>query len=554
VEAWREVNDEILDALQAQFADEDTSTSIMVISGARGNISQVKQITGSVGIMTDATGHEIELPIKSSYKSGFSPLEYFTSTRGTRKGMISTALKTADSGYLTRRLVDVSQDIFTTDEKTDDPGFEITRTETEQIGLEFANRISGRVLATTLKDGSGKQVARKGTLISVDLAEQIAESDIESVKIMSVLSCTNLRGVSRESYGVDLATGEMVEAYQPVGVIAAQSIGEPGTQLTLDVFHAGGVAGQDISQGLPRVEELFEARSPKGQAYLAKADGQVSIWESGEAYIVQIVPGDSDSKTIKLNKRSPIVKSGSEVSVGDVIASKGDKDKHPITAPIGGVVEVFEKEIVIVGGPGGVLRYTIPNYKQLSVSDGDLVKKGDRLTNGSMNLQELMELKGMEATQRYIMNEVLSIFAAQGQTIADKHLEVVIRQMFSRVQIDEPGDSTFVIGDIVSKAAVVEENIRLVAEKKEPATYKQLLLGITKVSTWSDSFLAAASFQDTTRVLISAAISGKVDNLYGLKENVIIGRKIPVGTGHPLIDDLTDELTNSEASDKVHES
>lgn len=537
VQSWRDVDTKVLEALQEQFSEEDSSTSVTVISGARGNIGQVKQVTGTVGIMTDATGRELELPIRSNYKQGFTPLESFTSTRGTRKGMISTALKTADSGYLTRRLVDVSQDVFTTLDDYEDSGFRVNKQETAEIGLDFAERISGRYVAVDVK-ADNKTIVKKGELITADIAERIAKEDsIEEILIMSVLSCSNLRGVGQKSYGVDMATGTLVAANHPVGVIAAQSIGEPGTQLTLDVFHAGGVAGDDISQGLPRIEELFEARTPKGQAYLSETSGIVSTWEDGANYIVQVTPSESKSQNIKLEGRIVRIKSGTDVAVGDVIASK-DGDEDPLTAPVAGIADVYNDEIVITSGSSGVTRYEIPNFKQLTVVEGDSVAAGDRLTTGSINLQDYMRLKDIEATQRYIMNEILRIFAAQGQTISDKHLEVVIRQMFSRVQIEDAGDSLFVTGDIVSKAAVVNANEALTTEGKEPAQFSQLLLGITKVSTWSDSFLSAASFQDTTRVLISAATSGKVDHLYGLKENVIIGRKIPVGTGVTSVEEV----------------
>ena len=536
VDAWKDVDKKVTDALQEKLANEDTTTSMTVNSGARGNIGSIKQVAGVIGVTVDATGREIELPIRSSYKSSLSPLEYFVSTRGSRKGMISTALKTADSGYLTRRLVDVSQDVFTTENEAQDPGFAVDRQETEDIGLNFAERITGRVLAKSVK-ADNKQIARAGQLIDQEIAQKIAKSGVDEVKIKSVLSCSDLRGVTRESYGIDLATGVMVEANQPVGVIAAQSIGEPGTQLTLDVFHAGGVAGEDISLGLPRVEEIVEARAPKGQAFMSEVAGTVSVWEEGDDYIVQVLPEKIKTKVLKLNGRKAKVKSGTEVAAGDVLATSSD-DSKPLTAPTEGTVEVFDDEIVIAVGEGRVARYKVPGFKQLTVADGDKVEAGARLTNGSLNLHDLLRLKGVEATQRYIMNEVLRIFASQGQTIADKHLEVVVRQMFSRVQIVDPGDTEFVSGDIVSKAAVVEQNHKLVDAGKEPAQFAQMLLGITKVSTWSDSFLSAASFQDTTRVLISAAITGKLDELRGLKENVIIGRKIPVGTG--VVDEVTE--------------
>lgn len=543
VNAWRKVDDQLIDGLRDQMDKENTTTSIALNSGARGNLGQIRQVIGSIGVTTDATGREIELPIRSNYKQGVTPLEYFTSTRGARKGMISTALKTADSGYLTRRLVDVSQDVFTTDEIYPDPGFAISKAETEEIGLDFAERITGRVAASQVS-ADGKKLVGKHEVINKEAAAKIAASGIDEVKIMSVLSSQNLRGVSRLSYGTDMATGELVEANAPIGVIAAQSIGEPGTQLTLNVFHAGGVAGDDISQGLPRVEEIFEAREPKGQAFISDIDGTVSVWEEGEEYMVQVAADSSSIKTVKLDGRTARVKSKAEVATGDVIASKKD-GQEPLTAPVAGVVDVTKEEIIISPKDKPVQRYTIPGFKTLTVSDGDQVSAGDRLTQGSINLQELMRLKGVESTQRYIMNEVLRIFASQGQTISDKHLEVVVRQMFSRVLIEEPGDSEFVTGSIASRAAVEEKNIELKKKNKELVKYNQLLLGITKVSTWSDSFLSAASFQDTTRVLISAATSGKVDKLYGLKENVILGRRIPVGTG---VQSGEEQLTTEEAS------
>jgi DNA-directed RNA polymerase subunit beta' len=547
VEGWMNVNKTILTALEAQFSQEDSATSITVNSGARANIGVVNQITGSMGITTDALGRAIELPIKSNYKSGFTPLEYFTSTKGARKGMIDTALKTADSGYLTRRLVDVSQDIFTVDEDAEDPGFEIFKAETKEIGLNFGQRITGRVLAEAVKSGS-TTIAKKGQLLDAETAMAIAEAeDVTSVRIMSVLSCSNLRGVSMQSYGADLSTGRLVEPYTPVGVIAAQSIGEPGTQLTLRTFHSGGVAGDDITQGLPRVEELFEARTPKGQAFLSDISGAVNVWEDGDHYVIQVTADETKTKVLKLGKGQIVrVKAGQEVAAGDVVASTGQDDKKPVTAPFAGVVELAKDEILVSPTDSPVKRYEVPGNKTIAVQNGQLVEKGARLTGGSINLHELMDLQGVEATQRYIMNEVLRIFASQGQTISDKHLEVVVRQMFSRVQIEEPGDSTFVTGDVVSKAAVVEANMELTAKGKEPAVFNQLLLGITKVSTWSDSFLSAASFQDTTRVLINAATGGKVDKLYGLKENVILGRMIPVGTGARIPEETDEAQVASE--------
>jgi DNA-directed RNA polymerase subunit beta' len=347
---------------------------------------------------------------------------------------------------------------------------------------------------------------------------------------MSVLSVPSIKGIPRKSYGLDPATRQLVTMFAPVGVIAAQSIGEPGTQLTLKTFHSGGVAGEDITTGLPRVEELFEVRTPKGQAFLSEVEGVVSVWEEGEQYIVQIAPKEMKATELKLNKQTIRVASGSVVREGDILAANDD-GKDEILAPLSGVVDVAEGKLMVTPGKQGAVRYEIPGFKQLAVKDGHEVKAGDRLTNGSINLHELMRFSGVEATQRYIMNEILAIFAAQGQNIADKHLEIIVRQMFSRVQIDEPGDSEFVTGDVVSKQTVLEANEQLASEGKQLIRYNQLLLGITKASLATDSFLSAASFQDTTRVLIGAATSGKVDKLFGLKENVILGRKIPVGTG-----------------------
>ncbi len=549
VAAWRSVDKNITTFLQTKLNDMDTSISVMVNSGARGDISNVKLASSMIGIMVDATNREIELPIRSNYKQGLSSLEQFVATRGARKGLIDTALKTADSGYLTRRLVDVSQDVFTVeDTPNSDDGFFIYRSESEQTMINFGNRLFGRFTAEKVGNlvGADELITRK-------IASAIeADATITEVKIQSVLTTKNLRGIPRRSYGIDMASGSLVDKAQPVGVIAAQSVGEPGTQLTLKTFHAGGVAGGDITQGLPRVEELFEARSPKGQATISEITGLVEVWEEGKKYIVQVTPQSGKVEKIKLDGRKAVVKAGSDVKVGDVLAT-GDKESMPLVAPFDGIVEVTKTAIVLASNSSTPAKYEIPGTSQLVVKSGDIVEAGNRLTIGSLNLHDLMKFKGTEATQRYIINEVLRIYAAQGQDVADKHLEVIVRQMFSRVQVEDSGDSTFVTGDIVSKAAVVEANEVLATEGKELIGYTQLLLGITKVSIWSDSFLSAASFQDTTRVLINAAVSGRIDRLHGLKENVIIGRKIPVGTGARRADGTleSDEEIVSEIAEDV---
>ncbi len=529
VDNWKKIVARVQDLLGEQMVGQESSMSIAITSGARGNISQMMMCVGMLGIFQDASGNAIELPIKSSYIAGLNPLEYFTGTRGTRKALIDIALKTADAGYLTRRLVDVAQDVFTIADETEaqDPGFAMLRADAAEIGVSYASRLEGRFAAEDV----GSHI-KAGALITKPIAEAIdADEKLDGVKIMSVLSCTPVRGVPQKSYGVDPATGLLVVDHQPIGVIAAQSIGEPGTQLSLDSKHRSGAAvADDTAQGLSRVEELFEVRTPKGQAYLTDIAGTVRVWEEGERYIAQVTAQDKEVVAFKLGDRTAKVASGSDVAIGDVVASMGD-GAEPIIAPMAGKVEVTDKEVLINPNGQSVVRYEIPGFKQILVRDGDEVVAGQRLTNGSINLPELMRLQGVEATQRYIMNEILRIFAGQGQNIADKHLEIIVHQMFSRVQIEEAGDSEFVTGDVVSKLAVVETNEELVAAGKQPVKYNQLILGITKASLSTDSFLSAASFQDTTRVLIGAATSGRVDKLYGLKENVILGRKIPVGTG-----------------------
>lgn len=531
VNNWRTVDRKVEDFLRSQLAHMDTSVATMVNSGARGSVNNIKLASAMIGIQVDAANREIELPVRSNFKRGLSSLEAFVATRGARKGLIDTALKTADSGYLTRRLVDVSQDVFTVeDEEGDDDGFTIYRNESEETMIEFGNRLFGRYTAEAVPGHLDRD-----QLITREIANAIeADQSIDQVRIQSVLSTKNLHGIPRKSYGIDMATGQLVDGSQPVGVIAAQSVGEPGTQLTLNTFHSSGVGGSDITQGLPRVEELFEARNPKGQAYVTEVAGLVDIWEDGKKYVVQVTPQAGKVERMPLDGRMVMVQLGSKVKVGDVIASFDD-GTQPLTAPFDGVVESTGDSLVLTGNATAPVRYEIPGTMYLVVKPGDMVEPGDRLTLGSLNLHDLMRLKGTEATQRYIINEVLRIYAAQGQDVAGKHLEIIVRQMFSRVQIDDPGDSTFVMGDIISKASVVDANKELVAQGKTPAQYAQLLLGITKVSIWSDSWLSAASFQDTTRVLINAATSGRADHLKGLKENVIIGNKVPVGTGaHPL--------------------
>lgn len=532
VENWVKIDGEVQSMLADQLLGQDNSMAIAVVSGARGNISQMKSAVGMLGVLSDTSGRAIELPVKSGYKRGLSQLEYFTGTRGVRKALIDIALNTADSGYLTRRLVDVSQDVFTVEEDAPDPGFPIYREDSIETGIPFELRLEGRYAAEDIVV-DGDTVVRAGELITRSAAQKIAQANQHDiVRIMSVLTSGTIRGVSQKSYGLDPATGQLVVSRHPVGVIAAQSIGEPGTQLSLNSKHrSGAVIADESAQGLTRVEELLEVRSPKGQAFMSDIAGVVTVKETGDHYEVQVNGTSQDVVEYKLAGRIATVVDGQDVTIGDVLAANED-NSDPIVANYSGTVSVKKTKIVLAPNTTSSIRYEIPGIKQLTVADGDEITAGDRLTTGSMNLQDLLRLKGVETTQRYIMNEINKIFAAQGQNISDKHLEIIIRQMFSKVIIEDSGDSEFVIGDVVSKALVLEANQALNAEGKHPAEFTQMLLGITKVSTWADSFLSAASFQDTTRVLISAATSGREDRLYGLKENVILGRKIPVGTGY----------------------
>ena len=531
---WRDIDKKISDFLSEKLSEMDTDIAVMVNSGARGNISNIKLASAEIGIMVDINNNEIELPVKSSYKKGLNTLESFIATRGARQGQVSTALRTADSGYLTRRLVDVSQDVFTTDEVADDPGFTVYRNETELSGIGFAMRLADRYTAEAVPG-----YLEADELITKEMAEQLeADEKIDSVKIQSILSTTAVDGIPRKAYGVDMSTRELVAANEPVGVIAAQSLGEPGTQLTLDTKHGSGVAGSGaIARGLPRVEELLEARTPKGQAYVSPIDGVVDIWEDNNHYVIQITPQSGAIERFEIGERTPIVKDGEKVKAGTTLVKKSGKNAA-IKAPFDGIIELVKGAIIVVASATSPVRMEIPGDAEIVVKANDSVKAGDRLTTGSLNLQDLLKYKGIEATQRYIMNDVLNVYAAQGHEISPKHLEILVRQMFSRVQINDPGDSEFVSGDITSRASVCLENEELEKAGKKPATFTTLLLGITKVSIFSDSFLSAASFQDTTRVLINASINGRVDRLRGLKENVIIGRKIPVGTGVASLEDF----------------
>jgi DNA-directed RNA polymerase subunit beta' len=459
IDTWKAVNEKIIKSLGSKLKDGNTSTAIFIDSGAEGDTAQANQIAGMLGLVVDPAGRIIELPIKSNYKEGFSVLEYFNSSHGGRKGLTDTALKTAESGYLTRRLVDVAQDVIVTEHDCGDVnGRVISRHESAKIGESYAYRLAGRFAAEAIKDGS-KTILKAKELITDDIARAIETSPIDAVRIRNVLSCHTSWGTCQLCYGVDLARGKVVLLGEPVGVIAAQSIGEPGTQLTMKTFHKGGVAGEDITQGLPRVEEIFEARSPKGQAVLSEIDGVVTIKEMPGKHFIKISPATTKTITIELDGRKAAIKSGTKVIPGDVLATMED-GKKPLKAKIEGVVKVGKESIDITHAGGPEREYSVPNYQNLEVVTGDLVTVGDRLTEGSINLQDMLSLRGEAAVQFYIIGEVQTIYAAQGQMVSDKHIEVIIRQMFSRVQIEESGDSLYVTGEIVPRQSVIEDNER----------------------------------------------------------------------------------------------
>jgi len=441
----------------------------IVDAGARGSWSQPIQMCGMKGLVINPMGEIIELPVKSAYKEGFSVLEYFISTHGARKGTADTALRTSTAGYLTRRLVDVSHEVIIQEADCGDKnGIEIFRKDADEIGQDFLFKIVGR---TSLEDIKG--IIKKGEIIDWEKGKKIVEAGmmIEKVRVRSPLSCKSLRGICQKCYGWDLGKNLLIKLGEAVGIVAAQAIGEPGTQLTLKTFHMGGVAGGgDITQGLPRIQELVEVRVPSGLAEISQTDGKV----------IEITP----DRVIKIKSK-------------------------------------ISKEI---------LEYRAPPQVAIRVKPTDNIKKGDQLYEGSLDLKELFKLTGKEETWRYIIKEIQRIYVSQGAPIHDKHLEVIISQMFSRLRIRDPGDSYFTTGEIIERAKFLEENLRLKREKKKPAKATQILLGISKVALTTDSFLSAASFQETSRVLITAAIEGKEDKLRGLKENVIIGKLIPAGT------------------------
>ncbi len=482
IQAWTETGENLTQALLNSL-DQFNPIFMMSQSGARGSISQIKQLSGMRGLMADTSGRTLEIPVKANFREGLNVLEYFISSHGARKGLADTALRTADSGYLTRRLVDVSQDVIVREiDCGTKKGIEVGDIKDGSEVIEgLAERLVGRYTAEAIVHPETGEVLIEGDKKITDAdADRAVKAGLKKVKIRSMLTCHSEYGVCAKCYGANLATNEDVNVGEAVGIIAAQSIGEPGTQLTMRTFHTGGVAGDDITQGLPRVEELFEARKPKGLAVISEVAGTVKI---------------SDTKK--------------------------------------------KREVIVTTEDGEARNYMIPYGSRIKVSDGDVIEAGDEITEGSVNPHDILKIKGIKGVQSYLLQEVQRVYRLQGVDINDKHIEVIIRQMLRKVKIEDAGDTNMLPGGLVDMFDFEEENAKVTAEGLRPATGKRTLLGITKASLATESFLSAASFQETTRVLTEAAIKGKVDPLVGLKENVIIGKLIPAGTGMSRYKDIS---------------
>jgi DNA-directed RNA polymerase subunit beta' len=547
LEIWTSTKDKIV-ANNQKNLNKNGPVYAMIESGARGTWGQLGQVIGMKGLVVSPSGDIIELPVKGNFKEGFDVLEYFISSHGTRKGLSDTALRTANAGYLTRRLVDVAQDVVVLEEDCGDTTGEIfTVAQSKEMGEKLSDRVWGRYVISDVKV-NGKVLVKAGDVIDDKVARAIEEAKINEVHVHSVLQCKLPKGFCRKCYGYDLAHNKPVEFGTAVGIIAAQSLGEPGTQLTLRTFHAGGVAGGDITQGLPRVEELFECRPPKRKAILSEVDGKVEI-EDADGKIVtsptgkKIFEGRRGQKILKVHFEGMeetkikfdsgdevMVKDGDEVAPDQTILVRGTSGEE-VTAKYQTKVKLGKNSMTLSYVGPKVREYIIPLGYKLYVKTGDQVEKGQQMTDGSINLQELFELRGRPAVQRYILQEVQNIYSSQGQKVNDKHVELLICQMFSRVQVDEAGDTDLLPGEVVEKAQFMYANQLAKKNSGKPSTAKELLFGVSRVSLSTQSFLSSASFQETAKVLINTALTGKIDYLEGLKENVIIGRLIPAGTG-----------------------
>jgi DNA-directed RNA polymerase subunit beta' len=544
VQIWQDTTQTVSDRMM-EGLDPTGAVTMMTTSGARGNKGNIGQLGGMRGLMADPTGRIIDVPVRSNFREGMTVLEYFISTHGARKGLADTALRTADSGYLTRRLVDVAQDVIT---REDDCGTEegtwITARETDEFAANedgaFRRRLIGRFAAGPVIDPSGKKkdppIVERNEEISEALATRIEAAGIAEVLVRSPLTCQSRHGVCRACYGRNLATGQLVGIGEAVGIIAAQSIGEPGTQLTMRTFHTGGVAGLDITAGLPRVEELFEARMPKGKAEISHIDGVVEIIQGEDgARRVKVTSREEFDTPLRIGKdHEVLVQEGDAVEANQVVARlERDGEADEIRAPEKGLMVRADDGLRVRSEDVVEREYAIPHNAKLLVDNGQQIRAGDAITDGPINPQEYLETRGRDAVQRYLVKEVQRVYRSQGVTINDKHIEIIVRQMLRKVRIDQPGDSEQLPFELVDRFDFEEINNNVLAEGGEPSTAETVLLGVTKASLNTSSFLAAASFQETTRVLTEAAINGAKDRLIGLKENVIIGKLIPAGSGAP---------------------
>lgn len=531
IEKWTDIRNQMEVEVKQSF-NKNSSIWTMVTSGARGSSNQLVQLAGMKGLVVNPSGGIIEVPITSNYKEGLSVLEYFISTHGSRKGKSDTSLKTADAGYLTRRLVDVSQDVvITTEDCGTKIGFTVVEASTAEYGESYEERLIGRVTLEAIKDAKGKVVLGAKKEITEDNVKSIIDAGVKEVNVRSVINCQAKWGVCQHCYGRDLSTGHLVNIGSAVGIMAAQAIGEPGTQLTMKTFHMGGVSASDITSGLPRVEEIFEARPPHNPAILAEMAGKVVIHDVKDTQELVIMSESIDSETHELvEDYQPAVKDKDVIKPKQAIATA--PDKKAIRAAVGGRVEIKGKKITITSLEPATVSYSIPADATLRVANGDRVKAGEQLTEGHIDPSMSLELQGLRATQDYIIKEVQTIYSGHGAGVNEKHIEIIVRSMFSKVRITHGGNSTFLAGQVISKLDAERINEELTKAHKQPMQYEQIILGITRASLQTNSFLSAASFQETTRVLIEAAVKGAVDPLRGLKENVIIGKLIPAGTGY----------------------
>ncbi|MFA6493037.1 MAG: DNA-directed RNA polymerase subunit beta' [Patescibacteria group bacterium] len=529
IELWNGIRTQLEGEMLKEFGL-NNPVYLMITSGARGSVAQLTQMGGMKGLVVNPAGEIIEVPIRSNYKEGLSVIEYFISTHGARKGKSDTSLRTSDAGYLTRRLVDVAHDIVvTTKDCGTMEGLEIDRQESVSVGEKFSTRIIGRIVINDVK-ANGKVIVKKGEEVTEEQGEAIENGDVDKVLVRSVMGCRAERGICQTCYGRDLATGKTVEIGTVAGIIAAQAIGEPGTQLTMKTFHMGGISGEDITSGLPRVEEIFEARVPRSPGILSEIDGKARIVQEKNAQQIIVTSSESQKEEHELiEDYEPAVKSGDIVKFRQAIAVA--PEKKAIRSGLTGKVKISGKKLIIESTEKNTVTYSVNPRTIIKIKDGDEVKKGQDLTEGHLDLASSLKLRGKTSTQKYIIRSIQEIYASQGQAISDKHIEIIVKGMFSKIKIKESGDSEFFAGQIIDVLEFEKAISDLGKKGKKPPVAEDQVIGITRVSLKTESFLSAASFQETTSVLIDAATRGAIDRLQGLKENVIIGKLIPAGTG-----------------------